>query len=391
MLLRVWIAEYRRIFSDFGVLLIFFGAIGLYSVFYPMPYRNEIVTDVPVAVVDHDRSDLSRKMIQMSDATQEVSVDLQTTSFENAVQALHRGEIYGIIVIPEDFAGRILRGEQAVMAAHADAGYFLIYRQIMTGVVASVKTFSAGVEIQRLTAKGLPYPEALNLLNPLPLLTYPLFNPSGGYASYVVPAAFIIILQQTLLMGIGMLVGTKKEVISRNTSPGQESEPNTVGFILGKTMAYLSLYMVHVLFYLEVLHRFYRFPHRGNIFSILGFAVPFLLATCFLGMLLSKLFHQRETSLMVLGFTSLPILFLSGFAWPVESMPGWLHNLSLLIPSTAGVDGFLRINQMGASLKDIQTQCLILWALTIGYFLLVCILSKRPSNQADDPSFREQE
>lgn len=376
-LLRVWAAEYRRIFSDFGVVLIFFGAIGVYSIFYPMPYLNEVVKQVPVAVVDHDRSDLSRKMIQMTDAGQEVKVALRALSFENARQALYKGDIYGIIVIPEDFSGRILRGEQARMAAHVDAGYFLIYRQIMSGVVASVKTFSAGVEIQGLTANGLPYPEALILRNPLPLLTYPLFNPSGGYASYVVPAAFIIILQQTLLIGIGMLGGAKKEMIGHNTSSGLTSDPNVIISILAKTMAYLSLYLVHAMFYLEVLNRFYRFPHRGNALSLLGFAVPFLLATCFLGLLLSKLFHQRETSMMVLGFTSIPILFLSGFAWPVESMPVWLHTLSMLLPSTAGIDGFLRINQMGASLEDVQLQCWILWALTIAYFLLACIVTKR--------------
>jgi len=382
-------AEYRRIFSDLGVVLIFFGAIGVYSIFYPMPYLNEVVTQVPVVVVDHDRSDLSRKMIQMIDAGQNVSVALQALSFENARQVLYRGDIYGIIVIPEDFSSRILRGEQATIAAHADAGYFLIYRQIVSGITASVKTFSAGVEIKRLTAKGLPYPKALALRNPLPLSTYPLFNPSGGYAGYVVPAAFIIILQQTLLIGIGMLRGTKKEMIGRNTSSILKSESNTMTRILGKTLAYFSLYLVHALFYLEVLHRFYRFPHRGNILSLLGFVVPFLLATCFLGLFLSKLFYQRETSMIVLGFTSIPILFLSGFAWPIESMPGWLHTLSLLLPSTAGIDGFLRINQMGASLKDVQLQCLILWVLTIGYFFLACIFTKRPLNQTEDPSIHQ--
>jgi ABC-2 type transport system permease protein len=73
-------------------------------------------------------------------------------------------------------------------------------------------------------------------------------------------------------------------------------------------------------------------------------------------------------ALQVLLFTSLPALFLSGFAWPIEALPAWLATFARAIPSTSAIPGFLRLTGMGASLPDVRAEWLTLWALCGVYF-----------------------
>jgi ABC-2 type transport system permease protein len=367
--------ELRTIFSDVGVLLVFLGAIVIYSFFYPLPYLYQVLRDVPVAVVDQDKSAFSRKFIRMSDAHPFLRVTGQAGSVSEAESWVRAGEIGGLIVIPEGFARKIARGEQATVGVYADAGYFLVYRQVMTGMVTVARTLSAGVEIHRLQAGGKTARQAMAAQRPLSLITEPLFNPSEGYASYVVPAILVLILQQTLLIGIGMVGGTARENRVPQTG-GVTCSAFTI--ISGKAAAYLSLYAVNAVYYFFVVFGIYGFEQRGTPFTVMAFLLPFLLSIILLGLTLEGLFPHRETAIQVLLITSLPAVFLAGFSWPVEAIPGGLRFLSFLIPSTAGIEGFLRINEMGATLQDVKGEWLVLWGLCALYYLLAsCSLRRR--------------
>lgn len=373
---RIWGREYRNIFLDTGVLLIFFGAILAYPLIYPIPYSHEVLRDVPIAVVDMDHSQLSRKLIRMMDANEFLRITSRPTSLTEARDQFFRGSVNGIVVIPEDFTKHILRKEQAVVAAYCDASYFLLYRQVLTGVLYTVGTLSAGVEVKRMVAKGFTSGQAMVARDPLPLLSYPLFNPSGGYASYVVPPVLMLILQQTLLIGIGMLGGTAREKAGRHFLIPEDHSAGVISLILGKGAAYLSLYLVHAVYFFVVLFRLYRFPQRGEPLELFLFILPFLTSVIFLGITLTALFRNREISMVALLFTSIPVLFLAGFSWPPESIPQWLRILSFLLPSTAGIDGFLKLTIMGAALREVGFQWIGLWGLSGIYFAVACLMVK---------------
>jgi ABC-2 type transport system permease protein len=125
-----------------------------------------------------------------------------------------------------------------------------------------------------------------------------------------------------------------------------------------------------------ILFRFYNFPQRGNPMDLVLFIIPYLFASIFLAQAISGFFKTREVSMAILLFSSMPALFLSGFSWPKSSIPDWLNRLAMLLPSTAGIDGFLRINQ-GASLKDVGFDWGVLLGLTMFYFLLAIIFEKQ--------------
>ena len=393
--IRVWREEYRNIFSDKGVLMIFFGAIFFYSIFYPLPYANEVLKDAPLAVVDLDHSSLSRQLARMVDAHESTRVAAQATSQLEAEQLFFARKVHGILIIPHDFERTILRKEQSSVAVYSDASYFLLYQQVMTGVAVATGTLSAGIEIKRMQAGGFSEARAKQLRDPLQLVSVALFNPSGGYASYVVPAVLVMILQQTLLIGIGMLAGTAREDRERNAAPhpaygylppkGEGTGYGTViAHVLGKSAAYFSIYLFNAAYYFVVLPRLYNFPQRINPLDLALLVLPFLLAVIFLGLSLATLFRHREASMLALMFTSLPALFLAGFSWPKESIPVWLRGVSYLLPSTAGTDGLLRINQMGASLQELRFDVLVLWGLVALYFFMACFSIKRINKSVSD-------
>lgn len=366
--------ELKTIFSDPGVLLVFLGAVVIYAFFYPLPYLPQVLRDVPVVVVDQDKSSLSRKLIRMSDAHPFLRVTGHARTVSEAESRVRAGQIGGLMVIPEGFARQIARGGQATVGVYADAGYFLVYRQVMTGMVTVARTLSAGIEIRRLQAGGKAEAQAMAAQRPLVLITTPLFNPSEGYASYVVPAILVLILQQTLLIGIGMVGGTALE---NHASESGRATCGAFTIISGRAAAYLSLYAVNAVFYFFVVFGIYGFPQRGTPLTVMLFLLPFLLSIILLGLTLEGLFPRRETAIQVLLITSLPAVFLAGFSWPVEAIPGWLRLSSFLIPSTTGIEGFLMINEMGATLHEVRGEWLVLWGLCILYYLLASFSLRR--------------
>ena len=387
---QVWIQEYRNIFSDTAALLLFFGAILLYPIVYPIPYLQEVLRKVPIAVVDLDHSQSSRALTRMVNASESVAVVLMPDNLAQAENAFYRGEVYGVLVIAEDFNKTLLQGRQAQVSIYADASYFLIYRTVMTGVGKSSRFFSAGIEIKRLMASGLSQNQAMAVRDPVEFISIPLFNPFGGYASYVVPAVLVLLLQQTLLIGTGILGGTAREKHNARFFLHNGSKSASVfPVIIGKTLAYGSLYWVHALYYFGVVYRFYNFPLRSEPAELLWFLLPFLLSVILLGIALSTLFQNRETSMLVLVFTSIPILFLAGFSWPVECLPEWLRALSQLLPSTPGIAGLVKMNQMGASLQEVKNEWGMLWGQCALYFVFAAICFRRVarcSGASDGPN-----
>ncbi len=367
--LTITLNEFRKIFRDKGVLLIFFGAIVIYPFFYPIPYSAEVLKDVPVGVIDQSNTDSSRKLVRMIDASEIINIKTKYHGMIDAKAALIEGKIGGILLIPWDFEKKILRGEQTTVSAYCDASYFLIYRQVLRGIYYGTGAFSAGLEIKRMMANGMMQENAIASRSPLSLTSFSLFNPQGGYATYVVPAVLMLLLQQTLLIGIGMLAGTERE----NNSESSPETGNPVQQVIGKTISYYIIYLVHSIYIFGILFRIYKFPGKAHPFELFLFLTPFLLSAIFLALTISTLFKNREISMIILLFSSIPALFLTGFSWPKESIPEFLQLISWIIPSTAGVDGFLKMNQMGASLYDIYDNWLILSILSIVYFILAVI------------------
>jgi len=363
--------EARLIFTDPGVLIITVLAIILYAFFYPLPYLNQVMKDVPIAVVDLDHSALSRRMIRMADTHPSLAVAVEPASPAQAEALVRSGTAAGVLVIPDGFERDVLGGRQAHLTGQIDAAYLLTYNTVIGGLMESSGTLSAGVEVARLRAAGRSREAAIRARRPIGLDLQPLFNATSGYGTYVVPAVLVLILQQTLLIGIGMAGGARRE----RAGPGAAHAAGpgaSVLQVLGRSAPYLLLYSANAAYYFVFVPRYYGYYVPGSVGAVALLTVPFLLATTFLGLAIRALFGRRETAMQVILFTSLPLVFLGGFAWPVEALPAWLRAASALVPSTSAIPAYLRLTRMGAGLADVARESAVLWSLSAIYFPLAC-------------------
>ncbi len=370
--LRAFRDEVRGALHDPGALLVLVGAISLYAFFYPTPYHREVLKEVPVVVVDLDRTPLSRLLVRMADAHELVRVSARAASLAEAERLVLRGEAGGVLAIPEGLEREVKRGAPATVGVFADATYFLVYRQALTGLAEATGTLSAGIEVKRLEAQGMSEEKARAFRDPLPLVSRPLFNPAEGYASYVVPGVLILILQQTLLIGIGLRGAADLGALGNGPLLSRAAAS-----VAGRSLAFLLLYAVHAVFYFAVVARVFGFPVRGGGSAAAALVLPFLLATSFLGLALAVLFRRREAAIQALLFTSLPAVFLASYAWPPEALPAWLRFVSQAIPSTSAIPALLRVNQAGASLAHVRHELAVLWGLAVAFFVLAVLAQAR--------------
>ncbi len=369
--------EFKTIFRDRGAILILFFAVFAYPLVYSIAYKNNVVRDIPITLVDLDNSAASRQLKRMIDATKELSVASEAGGLNEARQQFWDGDSKGIIVIPAGFEKNLLRGMQSSISVYCDASYFLIYKETLSGTIQSAGTFSAGVEIKRMEAKGSSEAQAVRQRDPMPAKFYTLYNPAGSYGSYVMPGMILIILQQTLLIGIGMIGGAGKE--RRNNQeilPGLRVRQGMFSVVFGKGLAYFLIYVPNIAFTLIYLSRWFGFPDKGSFPDVCILLVPYLFSVIFLGLTISMLFRRREHSIMALVFFSPIVLFLSGLSWPETSIPPLLNQLAHLFPSTSMIPAYLRIRTMGVSIIDVRPELLFLMCQMIIYFLIASMAYK---------------
>jgi len=204
------------------------------------------------------------------------------------------------------------------------------------------------------------------LVSPASVLAVPLFNPTGGYASYVVPAAFVLILQQTLLMGAAMLSGAAFET---GGWTARRARVSAIA-VLGQAIAHLIVYAPTLLLFLVILPRVYGFSALGGPADLCLFAATFILATSLFGQAVGSWFYRRETAVLLFIATTLPQFFVVGLSWPVEAVPPAVRILGRIFPSETAIDGIVRINQMGAKLIEVASDWTALMWLGLAYYVV---------------------
>nr|WP_066470099.1 ABC transporter permease [Comamonas terrae] len=339
--LRLWLDSLVVMLRDKGAVLLLLGAPVLYGFFYPWFYSSEVVQRVPVAVVVQDNSGLARQMLRFAQASPRIHAQLVTADEGEAREAVLSGEVMGYALLPRDLKRDVLRRANVVIPVYANGAYPLISKQVQYGFAEAFGTVSAGVEIKRLQAGGQSAPQAAVSRSPVNARAVALFNPTEGYGSFVVAAVSVLILQQTLLMGSALLVGTWREQGADRVGSRQW---------LARLLALCVPGWLAGLFYFGWIFIWQDFPHGGNPWGALALLACFVPAVVGCACLLGWWLADRERALQVVLFSSIPLAFLGGFTWPVEALPEPLQWLRWLSPSTAGIQASLRFNQLGAPL-----------------------------------------
>lgn len=338
--------EFRAIFKDSGFLLLAIGAPIFYSLFYPFPYSKDIARNIPVAIVDQDNSYYSRQLGQMLRASEEVK-PLNFATINEAKQALEESKIFAILILHKDFGKNILKNLPQTVRIYTDGVYPIYYKQTTASLQRVIKTMSAGIEIKKLQSLGAGN-AAITLRSPISFTLKNLYSPVGAYRNYLVPAVFVALVHQIIIIIIGLRAGTlyeKKRQYPTYFKPYQ--------IWLGNIFIYLTFALGYFVYLFILTYRLYGFSGGTQVWQWFIFYLIFSLATIGLGLTLGNLFKERETSVMFVAVTSIPLLFMSGIIWPVWKMPLILQIVRLFVPLTYGIKAMTQIFIMGASILDI--------------------------------------
>ncbi len=374
-MLRIWMREFRLIFSDVGVMIIIFAVPLIYPVLYSFIYYPEVVRNLPIAVVDLSHSAESRKFVRNLDATPDLQVAANSSSMEEAITLFKKREVHGIVQIPESFSADIAMNRQTTISAYADMGFFLYYKALMTG--ASFVTLETGnqIQVKNLMNNGLTEQQAVITAEPLKLVDNAMANPAGGFASYGIPGALILIIQQTLILAIGIMAGTARERHPFGTLvPLDRKRMGTLRLVVGKSAAYFTIYVLLCVYMLGMIPQWFGYARSASFYELGTLMTPFLLSSVFFGLTLSVIFKNRESPMLLYLFTSIPLLFLSGIIWPLSNFsPLWL-TVREIFPSSNAMFGFIKMNSMGATIFETRKEIMALWIQSGVYFLTACLV-----------------
>ncbi len=361
-LIKQWFEhELAPILANKAALFAIFGGVLGYAILYPQPYLNQQAYNVPVAVIDHNTSQLSRTFIRAIDASPNTQVTTHLTSIHEARPLIEQEAIAGVIYIPRDFTRELVAIEQPSIVVAANAAYFLEFSAVAKGALAGIEG-------------TLPTDESN-------LSEIALFDTHGGYLNYVVPAVFILILHQTLVLGVSLIAFSQKQN-GFNLSP--------LVTLVFRLASMLVIYLPLSAFYFYACFWFYDIHHFASLGSLLLATSLFLLATILFGSLLGYCVAKAEHAVLWVLFSSIPLVFSAGFIWPEHLVPDLIVNLLNLVPALSSIDALLKINQMGASIADVSQQLLWLGGLTALYFIacLIRISTDEPSTSSMKGEYR---
>lgn len=369
----VWKDELKNVFKDSGVMIFFFLVPLMYPLLYAFIYNNEVVHNAKMVVVDQSDSYLSREYIRKVDATADVKVVAVCADMEEAKKMMDEKKAYGILYFPSEFSKDIHKGKQATVSLYCDMSALLFYKAFL--LATTEVSLEIGKEIRAQNNPSSTSEQEKITVDPIPYESVALFNSQNGFASFLVPAILILVIQQTLILGIGMLGGTAREKNRfHSLVPVSRHFNGTLRIVLGKSFSYILLYVVVCIWALAVVPKLFSLPQVGEPWTVMLFVLPYLFACIFLSMTLSGFMTSRESPMLVFVFTSVILLFISGVSWPKEAIPPFWKAVGYLFPSTPGIQGFIRINTSGATLSEVAHEYQTLWIQAGVYFITACII-----------------
>lgn len=347
----------RAIAGDRYAMVAMIGAVLLYSVFYPSAYRHQVAGNLPIVVVDQDHSRASRALLQRVDALREVRIAAGAPDLPAARRALEAGEAEAIVLLPPGFERDILRGGQGQVVLLGNGAYLGRSATALGGIAEAVTAYAREAAAAQGAFMGVPASP------PVQVVHRPLFNTREGYGSSIVSGVSELIVHQTLLLGMGVLLGTRRQALGRRLQVAGRT-------LLGMAAAFWVIGLCGLLFYAGFTAWVQDYPRGGSLPGLLLAAGLFVAATVAFGLCVGSLFDTRERAFQYVTAVSIPLFFLSGLSWPAAMSPPALVALSKLLPIAPGMSAVVRANQMGASLTELAPALWNLVALTVLYGLL---------------------
>lgn len=328
-----WIGrrEMRRLVAHPVYLFCMLGAPLICVVFFLSLMREGLPADLPVAVVDLDRSATSRNLVRQLDAFEQTSVVLQTQSFTEARESMQRGEVYGIFYIPSDFAVKATTGKQPQLSFYTNATYLiaasLLFRDMKTMSVLA----GASVGLQTGLAKGHTEAQLMAQLQPIVIDTHPLGNPWLNYSVYLNNTLLPGIIQLMIFLVTVFSIGSELKYDTARSWLRMGGDSMTVS-LLGKLWPQTLVFTLVGFLYSALLYGYHAFPLQSGWGPMLAAMFLLVIASQAMGVFMIGVLPTPRLGLSFASLFGMISFSIVGFSFPVPAMDPTLQALSLLFP-----------------------------------------------------------
>ncbi len=345
-----------------------------YGILYNMLYDPNIITEIPVAVVDKSNTQMSRKYISYIDATQAVNVSCSAIGFHEAKELMKSHKVRGIIYIPPDFEEKVTNGESGTIMFYETTTTFLYYLNMQAASNGAVQKLND--EYRQEIIKTLP-PATLAALSSAPSVSIKgtaLYNQNSGYGSFLLPIVMTLILFQIMLLTFGNFLGSRTETLlagKKLPAGTKRAEHNSVFSLFKDVIPFVLCFWVISFCLLGLYPIIFKLPTLGNQWLLFSSAFLFLLATGFMACACSFFFRDRERVMLYVPFFSVGLIFISGMSFPANQIPWfWSDLFYYLFPSSPFIKLFIKLNTLGASFHSISHELTVLFMQCAVYFCI---------------------
>ncbi len=332
-----YLATFKDVLTDRSGLLILFMAVVLYSLFYPSAYNHQVAHHTPIAVADLDQSALSRRLVMAARATEGVDVVAEVGSKEQGQQLLEQGHVDAVLWIGANFERDTLRGRKGNAALLGNGAYLVRSRGALGALAGALNNTAVDAIRMMVPAQGVP------AAPPVTAVMRPLFNTQDGYGSAIVPGVFVMVVHQTLLLGICLMMPTWRTRYGRKM---------TTTWFAARAFAFITIGCLGLLYFWGMAFWQQDYPRGGEVFRMLFLAPIFAAAVVMPSMWLGSFLLRREQGGQLLLPMSFMFFFYSGLTWPHSNVAPALVELAKLVPATLGIHLTVKLVEMHATLTE---------------------------------------
>src|SRR5690606_4644520 len=351
--------EFTLFYQNKVLLVLFLGAPIMYGVLVGSVYKKGKVTDLPIIVVDEDRSPLSQQLIDMFNENEVIYVSDVLPDLANSAELAMKREATVVVHIPRNFAAEVNYNRPTEMTLFVNASNTLTSNYAMMAVNVCASTMKAGIQIKAQEKKGVPSYVAAQQYEPFKMTIVKQNIRSGNYLYFMLPGVLLTVLQQVMMLGLALSFaseferGTFGELVSKSS--------NVFVLILAKIAPYLMMSVfIYLLYYGFSI--FYQMPITIEGLGFFGASVLFLMAVCFIGIMVSVIIPNMLKATEILMVFASTSYILSVFTCPLSQMPDRVISLANFIPLTHILQVFRVLVIEGGTLDFVSSQ---LWGMAI--------------------------
>jgi ABC-2 type transport system permease protein len=361
--------ELDIIASDGSVMLTIFIAPLLYIFLLGTIYMAKDINSVNMAVVDMDQTQLSRTYVRFMESSEKVHVSNSPNTFEEAQDLMFKFDVFGVLVIPKGFEKDVMTLKGTDVALYLNNSRFLMSNEINKTVQKISLMVGAGVRLKYFEMAGTNPREAMEIVMPVkPEINF-LNNIFNNYGYFLLPGLLFLIIQQTLLLGLGESVSLEREegLIKSWLKP----ERSILTSIIGKNLFYFVLYLAYPLLLATTIFPFFGLPLHGDAAAITLLVVLFVTSMILFTNLVASFFNKQVVYMEIIAFTSYPIFLITGYAWPRYALLDFYVWISYILPTTPFMESMIKLTQQNVNLSQVTNNYIVLLVQIMVFYLLL--------------------